>query len=198
MLAPPNMIPTNFSLYQNKLIRIISPFSGEQFKIELGGKEDEFRELLATLLNIEPSYIKGLKDSYGNYYTLSSALNDLFIFSNENNLFSLVLNISNKSNNKYKHYNDSFSKNMLYSVNNNYHNRTEFNEIYIGRSNKKITKSKSNYRYTTLIKQLIPAINRNFRDNKEKGNESYYTENWTLSRHPKFAKISLFFKISKQ
>ena len=200
MLATPNLVPTNFSLYQNKLIRIISPFSGEQFKIELGGKEDEFRELLATLLNIEPSYIKGLKDSYGNYYTLSSALNDLFIFSNENNLFSLVLNISNKSNNKYKHYNDSFSKNMLYSVNNNYHNRTEFNEIYIGNSSKKITKSKSNYRYTTLIKQLIPAINRNFRDNKEKGNESYYTENWTLSRHPKFAKIlnNLKSKFSKE
>ena len=191
MLAPPNMIPTNFSLYQNKLIRIISPFSGEQFKIELGGKEEEFRELLATLLNIEPSYIKGLKDSYGNYYTLSSALNDLFIFSNENNLFSLVLNISikNSNNNKYNHYNDSFNKNMLYSVNNNYHNRTEFNEIYIGNSNKKIKKSKSNFRYTTLIKQLIPAINRNFRDKKNIENESFFTEKWSLSRHPKFEKI---------
>ena len=191
MLAPPNMIPTNFSLYQNKLIRIISPFSGEQFKIELGGKEEEFRELLATLLNIEPSYIKGLKDSYGNYYTLSSALNDLFIFSNENNLFSLVLNISikNNNNNKYNHYNDSFNKNMLYSVNNNYHNRTEFNEIYIGNSNKKIKKSKSNFRYTTLIKQLIPAINRNFRDKKNIENESFFTEKWSLSRHPKFEKI---------
>ena len=38
MLAHPNQIPQNYSLYQNKLIRIISPFSGEQYKIELGGK----------------------------------------------------------------------------------------------------------------------------------------------------------------
>lgn len=200
MLAHPNQIPTNFNLYQNKLIRIISPFSGEQFKIELGGKEEEFRDLLATLLNIDSSYIKGLKDSYGNYYTLSSALNNLFIFSNENNLFSLVLNISNKSNNKYKHYNDSFDRNMLYNVNNNYHNRTEFNEIYIDNSNKKLMKSKSNYRYTTLIKELIPAINRNFRDDDENENESFYNEKWSFSRHPKFAKIleNLKKKFSKE
>ena len=201
MLAHPNQLPTNFNLYPNKLIRIISPFSGEQFKIELGGKEEEFRELLATLLNIDSSYIKGLKDSYGNYYTLSSALNNLFIYSNENNLFSLVLNISsNKSNNKYNHYNESFDRNMLYNVNNNYHNRTEFNEIYIGNSNKKLMKSKSNYRYTTLIKELIPAINRNFRDEDENDNESFYNEKWSLSRHPKFAKVleSLKKKFSKE
>ena len=200
MLAHPNQLPTNFNLYPNKLIRIISPFSGEQFKIELGGKEEEFRELLATLLNIDSSYIKGLKDSYGNYYTLSSALNNLFIYSNENNLFSLVLNISsNKSNNKYNHYNESFDRNMLYNVNNNYHNRTEFNEIYIGNSNKKLMKSKSNYRYTTLIKELIPAINRNFRDEDDNDNESFYNEKWSLSRHPKFAKVleSLKKKFSK-
>jgi len=201
MLAHPNQLPTNFNLYPNKLIRIISPFSGEQFKIELGGKEEEFRELLATLLNIDSSYIKGLKDSYGNYYTLSSALNNLFIYSNENNLFSLVLNISsNKSNNKYNHYNESFDRNMLYNVNNNYHNRTEFNEIYIGNSNKKLMKSKSNYRYTTLIKELIPAINRNFRDEDDNDNESFYNEKWSLSRHPKFAKVleNLKKKFSKE
>ena len=201
MLAHPNQLPTNFNLYPNKLIRIISPFSGEQFKIELGGKEEEFRELLATLLNIDSSYIKGLKDSYGNYYTLSSALNNLFIYSNENNLFSLVLNISsNKSNNKYNHYNESFDRNMLYNVNNNYHNRTEFNEIYIGNSNKKLMKSKSNYRYTTLIKELIPAINRNFRDEEDNDNESFYNEKWSLSRHPKFAKVleNLKKKFSKE
>ena len=188
MLAHSNQIPTNFNLYQNKLIRIISPFSGEQFKIELGGKEEEFRELLATLLNIDSSYIKGLKDSYGNYYTLSSALNNFFIFSNENNIFSLVLNISNKYNRKHNHYNDSFDRNMPYNVNNNYHNRTEFNEIYIGNSNKKLMKSKSNYRYTTLIKELIPAINRNFRDDDDE-NESFHNEKWSLNRHPKFEKI---------
>ena len=189
MLTHPNHIPQNFNLYQNKLIRIISPFSGEQFKIELGGKEEEFRELLATLLNIDSSYIKGLKDSYGNYYTLSSALSNIFIYSNENNLFSLVLNISNKNKTKYKHYQESFDRNMLYNVNNNYHNRTEYNEIYIGNSNKKLMKSKSNYRYTTLIKELIPVINRNFRNEEEYQNQTFCDEKWSLHRHPKYEKI---------
>ena len=190
MLANPSHISNNYNIYQNKLIRIISPFSGEQFKIELGGKEEEFRDLLATLLNIDSSYIKGLKDSYGNYYTLSSALNDLFILSNENNLFSLVLNISNKnSTNKFKQYHQSFDSNMLYNVNNNYHNRTEYNEIYIGHSNKTLMKSKSNYRYTTLIKELIPAINRNFKNEDNFGNKSFYEEKLSLNKHPKFAKI---------
>jgi len=189
MLTHPNHIPKNFNLYQNKLIRIISPFSGEQFKIELGGREEEFRELLATLLNIDSSYIKGLKDSYGNYYTLSSALNDFFIISQENNLFSLVLNISNKNKSKYKHYQESFDRNMLYNVNNNYHNRTEYNEIYISNSNKKLMKSKSNYRYTTLIKELIPVINRNFRNEEEYQNQTFYNDKWSLDRHPKYEKM---------
>ena len=189
MLANSSHIPQMNSIYHSKLIRIISPFSGEQFKIELGGKEDEFRELLATLLNIDSSYIKGLKDSYGNYYTLSSALNDLYILTNENNLFSLVLNISNKNNtNKYKPYHQSFDRNMLYNVNNNYHNRTEYNEIYIGHSNKTLMKSKSNYRYTTLIKELIPAINRNFKNDDDFENKTY-DNRWSLNKHPKFEKI---------
>ena len=190
MLANPSNIPKNYNIYQNKLVRIISPFSGEQFKIELGGKEEEFRELLATLLNIDSSYIKGLKDSYGNYYTLSSALNDLFILSNENNIFSLVLNISNKNNpNKFKQCHQSFERNMLYNVNNNYHNRTEYNEIYIGHTNKTLMKSKSNYRYTTLIKELIPAIQRNFKKDDNCGNKSFYDDKLSLNKHPKFEKI---------
>ena len=190
MLANPSNIPKNYNIYQNKLVRIISPFSGEQFKIELGGKEEEFRELLATLLNIDSSYIKGLKDSYGNYYTLSSALNDLFILSNENNIFSLVLNISNKNNpNKFKQCHQSFERNMLYNVNNNYHNRTEYNEIYIGHTNKTLMKSKSNYRYTTLIKELIPAIQRNFKKDDNCGNKSFYGDKLSLNKHPKFEKI---------
>ena len=190
MLANPSNIPKNYNIYKNKLVRIISPFSGEQFKIELGGKEEEFRELLATLLNIDSSYIKGLKDSYGNYYTLSSALNDLFILSNENNIFSLVLNISNKNNpNKFKQCHQSFERNMLYNVNNNYHNRTEYNEIYIGHTNKTLMKSKSNYRYTTLIKELIPAIQRNFKKDDNCGNKSFYADKLSLNKHPKFEKI---------
>ena len=201
MLAPHHhQFPRHYQMYQNKLITIISPYTGEQIKIELSGEEGEFRELLATLLNIDPSFIKGLKDSFGNYYTISCALKDPFIFSNGNNLFSLVLSISNNNFNKYKNYSNAYNKNLLYNINNNYHNRTEYNEIYIGhRENQSIdyncdykNKKKINYRkYSKLIKKLIPAINRNFREEVEYGLEpdSSYLDEWSLGQRVKYQKI---------
>ena len=200
MLAPQHHpFPRHYQIYQNKLITIISPYTGEQFKIELSGEESEFRELLATLLNIDPSYIKGLKDSYGNYYTISCALKDPYIFANGNDLFSLVLNLQNNNYNKYKHLSNPYNKNLLYNINNNYHNRTEYNEIYIGNRKNKLlednynsSKNKKQIRkYSTLIKKLIPAINRNF---KEEDNYNYepntsYFDEYSLSKRDKYQKI---------
>ena len=185
-------------MYQNKLITIISPYSGEHFKIELSGEETEFRELLATLLNIDPSYIKGLKDTFGNYYTISSALKDPFIFANGNNLFSLVLNLSNSNYNKYKQYNNSYNKNLLYNINNNYHNRTEYNEIYIGNRENKNMNNDYDYKnnnkigkYSSLIQKLIPAINRNYKEQDEFGynQESSYFDQWSTGELDKYKKI---------
>ena len=198
MLAPHHhQFSRHYQMYQNKLITIISPYTGEQIKIELSGEEREFRELVATLLNIDPSFIKGLKDSFGNYYTISSALKDPFIFSTGNNLFSLVLSISNNNFNKYKNYTNAYNKNILYNINNNYHNRTEYNEIY--RGNESIDynydykkKKKINYRkYSKLIKKLIPAINRNFREEEEYGFEqdSSDLDEWSLGQRVKYQKI---------
>ena len=198
MLAPHHhQFSRHYQMYQNKLITIISPYTGEQIKIELSGEEREFRELVATLLNIDPSFIKGLKDSFGNYYTISSALKDPFIFSTGNNLFSLVLSISNNNFNTYKNYTNAYNKNILYNINNNYHNRTEYNEIY--RGNESIDynydykkKKKINYRkYSKLIKKLIPAINRNFREEEEYGFEqdSSDLDEWSLGQRVKYQKI---------
>jgi len=198
MLAPHHhQFSRHYQMYQNKLITIISPYTGEQIKIELSGEESEFRELVATLLNIDPSFIKGLKDSFGNYYTISSALKDPFIFSNGNNLFSLVLSITNNNFNKYKNYTNAYNKNILYNINNNYHNRTEYNEIY--GDNRSIDynydhkkKKKINYRkYSKLIKKLIPAINRNFREEEEYEFEqdSSYLDEWSLGQRVKYQKI---------
>ena len=154
MLAPHHhQFSRHYQMYQNKLITIISPYTGEQIKIELSGEESEFRELVATLLNIDPSFIKGLKDSFGNYYTISSALKDPFIFSNGNNLFSLVLSITNNNFNKYKNYTNAYNKNILYNINNNYHDRTEYNEIY--GENRSID---YNYNYKKRKKLIIENI----------------------------------------
>ena len=196
MLAPQHPFPRHYQIYQNKLITIISPYTGEQFKIELSGEESEFRELLATLLNIDPSYIKGLKDSFGNYYTISCALKDPYIFANGNNLFSLVLNLQNNNYNKYKQLSNPYNKNLLYNINNNYHNRTEYNEIYIGNRKNKLLednpKSKKQIRkYSTLIKKLIPAINRNFKEEDDynyEPNTSYFDE-YSFSKRDKYQKI---------
>ena len=189
----------HYQIYQNKLITIISPYTGEHFKIELSGEEGEFRDLLAALLNIDPSYIKGLKDTFGNYYTISCALKDPYIFANGNNLFSLVLNLSNNNFNKYKQLTNSYNKNLLYNINNNYHNRTEYNEIYIGnRKNNKLIEDNYNSKnkkqiknYTSLIKKLIPAINRNFREEEDFQFEphSTYLDEWSLSQRNKYQKM---------
>ena len=68
------MNSNNNAFYMNRIIKLISPITCQTFKIELNGEENELRELLGTILEINPKSIKGLRDSYNNYYTLSSAI----------------------------------------------------------------------------------------------------------------------------
>lgn len=74
----------------NKLIQIESPITGMQFKIELNGDEKCLRELLGTILEIPSSSIRGIKDSYNNYYTLSSALKSKNINTSPSNIYSII------------------------------------------------------------------------------------------------------------
>ena len=74
----------------NKLIHILSPLTGMQFKIELNGEEKCLRELLGTILEIPPASIKGIKDSFNNYYTLSSALKSRNINTDPNNFYTII------------------------------------------------------------------------------------------------------------
>ena len=78
------------NIADNKLIHILSPLTGMQFKIELNGNENCLRELLGTILEIPPSSIKGIKDSYNNYYTLSSALKSKNINTSPSNIYSVI------------------------------------------------------------------------------------------------------------
>ena len=54
----------NNAFYMNRIIKLISPITCQTFKIELNGEENELRELLATILEINPKSIKGLRDYY--------------------------------------------------------------------------------------------------------------------------------------
>ena len=92
------------------------------FKIELNGEEKSLRELLGTILEIPSSSIRGIRDNYNNYYTLSSAINSKIINTSPNNYYSIVTeNIL--ENNDY-----DMSKLPFNTLNSNYNNN--FNNLY--------------------------------------------------------------------
>ena len=88
----------NDIFYMNRIIKVISPFTFQTFKIELNGEEEELRDLLATILEINPHLIKGIKDSYNNYYTLSSAVKNPHINTNPYNYYTVVIKEPNQAN----------------------------------------------------------------------------------------------------
>ena len=105
-----------------KVIHILSPVTGMTFKIELNGEEKSLRELLGTILEIPSSSIRGIRDNYNNYYTLSSAINSKIINTSPNNYYSIVTeNILD--NNDY-----DISKLPFNAFNSNYNNN--FNNLY--------------------------------------------------------------------
>ena len=59
-----------------RMIKLLLP-SGKLINIQLGGDENEFKDLISAITDLSPSQIKGIKDSDGNYYTISSALKSL-------------------------------------------------------------------------------------------------------------------------
>ena len=89
----------NTSFYMNRIIKLISPLTCQVFKIELNGEENELRELLGTILEINPKSIKGLRDSYNNYYTLSSAVKNPHINTEPFNYYTVVIKGIRSSNN---------------------------------------------------------------------------------------------------
>ena len=91
--------------YVNRIIKLISPLTCQTFKIELNGEENELRELLGTILEINPKSIKGLRDSYNNYYTLSSAVKNPYINTDPYNYYTVVIKGFNQPYNlKYMKY----------------------------------------------------------------------------------------------
>jgi hypothetical protein len=109
------------------MIKIISQYSGESFNIELKGSEGSLKELLGTILNISPNEIKGIRDTYNNYYTLSSALKSKNINEYPNNYFSII------TNNGINNNNNAFSDINAYNINksHNYVNNNLFNNMYL-------------------------------------------------------------------
>ena len=118
---------------KNKMIKLISPYNGNVFNIELKGDEESLRDLLSIILNIPSKSIKGIKDNYNNYYTLSSALKSQNINKGPNNIFSVIIN--NETNNINKNIISSDFNIYNRSKNDNYMNPNLFNNIYFKANN---------------------------------------------------------------
>ena len=102
-------------IYMNRIIKIISPITYQTFKVELNGDEQEVKELLGTILEINPKLIKGLRDSFNNYYTISNALQNPLLYTNHNNYYTVLLKDISQSNfnnfsYKYEKYNQKNNK----------------------------------------------------------------------------------------
>ena len=143
----------------DKVIRILSPITGMTFKIELNGEEKSLRELLGTILEIPSSSIRGIRDNYNNYYTLSSAINSKIINTSPSNYYSIVTeNIL--ENNDYDISKLPFNT-LNSNYNNNFNNLYYYNNHYINNENLFFHNNRLNNMYN-LQNIDYPKIRNNF------------------------------------
>ena len=157
----------NNKIYDNRIVKLISPINNEILKIDLSGDENELKDLIGSIINVTPSSIKGLKDNFGNYYTISSAIKSPFLKFNSNSLFLIVLNNNYHNLNYSPLNNDKFKKKSFFDTLNNNYNDNIKKEINIpnNKSSDNIMKNKTfvNNKYNNIKKQnstnLINDIN---------------------------------------
>ncbi len=68
-----------------RMIKLLLP-TNKFIKIQISGDENELKDLLSTVIDSTPSQIKGIKDSEGNYYTLSSAIRNANLLQKNENI----------------------------------------------------------------------------------------------------------------
>ena len=157
----------NNKIYDNRIVKLISPINNEILKIDLSGDENELKDLIGSIINVTPSSIKGLKDNFGNYYTISSAIKSPFLKFNSNSLFLIVLNNNYHNLNYSPLNNDKFKKKSFFDTLNNNYNDNIKKELNIpnNKSSDNIMKNKIfiNNKYNNIKKQnstnLINDIN---------------------------------------
>ena len=121
------------NFFENRIIKLISPINNECFTIELSGDENELKELIATIINVPSSSIKGIKDSFDNYYTFSCAIKNPRLNSNFSSSYLIVINNNNLFNESYSNKNQkkdlNFNKNQIIHSNNFNFQNVELNAI---------------------------------------------------------------------
>ena len=99
--------------FDNRIVKLISPINNEIFKIDLSGDENELKDLISSIINVNISSIKGLRDNFGNYYTISSAIKSPYLNSNSNSIFFIVLNNNIYNVNSSKFVKKNINENIL-------------------------------------------------------------------------------------
>jgi hypothetical protein len=113
-----------------RIIKLITP-NNDSVNIEISGNENELRDLISLIAGITPHDIKGIKDKYGNYYTLSFAINNYIINSEFSDVYYLIcgggrqyhsfnysaMNMMNMSQQNYQNSTTSFYNNNLINHN---------------------------------------------------------------------------------
>ena len=100
--------------YHSRIIQLLLP-NKKLIKINISGDENELKELLSEISGLSPFQIKGLKDSNGNYYTLSSALKTDDIYKRSKDCyFELILGKENSTKTTLIK-NNSETKNIIFT-----------------------------------------------------------------------------------
>ena len=110
-----------------KTIKILLP-SNNLINVQINGNEEQVKEIVSKISNISPEQIKGIKDSKGNYYTLSSFLKNNNYNINTEIYYELILskNINeNNINNKTKDF--QINKDNE-NINNNFFGKIAFHK----------------------------------------------------------------------
>jgi hypothetical protein len=157
-----------------KIIKIVTP-SNDVFSVELSGDENELLDLLSMIVGIPQSDIKGLKDCYGNYYTISSAVNNPNINSEFSEFFYLICNSSHISQSLCLNNDD---RRNSYSSHTSHHaspmQSNNLNSSYFTFSN-----GQSNLSLNNLGNKSANSLNRNY---NQTSYHSYHKKNLSIPR----------------
>ena len=119
--------------HNNRIIQLILP-NKKIIKINISGDENELKELISEIAGINTSQIKGIKDSKGNYYTLSAAIKTDDIYYLKDNYFELILGKENINKSPIK--NNIGTNNIIFTNSHNVGNYID--NYYINGDKKKI------------------------------------------------------------
>ena len=154
-----------------KMIKLLLP-NNKFINIQISGDENELKDLLSTVIDVSPNQIKGIKDSEGNYFTLSSAIKNFNILQiNDNIYYELILGKDKKNerqNNLSLSTDDKNSRNNFF-LNNSPKVDNYYANYYInGKKMYSLPENNNNYNsnsYSNINNNTLNNIKNTFNNN---------------------------------